>query len=67
MAFVAPEKILVLLVSATSLIALGALGSLSAKIGGARVLRATVRIIFWGAFAMALTAAVGKLFGAVNL
>jgi VIT1/CCC1 family predicted Fe2+/Mn2+ transporter len=33
--------------------------------GGANLLRATARVTFWGALAMALTAAIGKLFGTV--
>jgi len=39
------------------------LGSLSAKVGGAPVLKAASRVTFWGALAMALTAGVGALFG----
>ena len=52
-------------VTAASLLALTGLGILSARIGGARVWVATARIVFWGALAMALTAAVGRWFGAV--
>jgi VIT1/CCC1 family predicted Fe2+/Mn2+ transporter len=51
-------------VSATSLVFLAALGALSAGAGGARITRGVVRVTFWGAFAMALTAVVGRLFGA---
>jgi VIT1/CCC1 family predicted Fe2+/Mn2+ transporter len=62
---VAPELRIAVWVSAASLLALAVLGVLSARVGGARVWVATGRIVFWGALAMALTAAVGRLFGAV--
>ncbi|RPH97349.1 MAG: VIT family protein [Lysobacterales bacterium] len=52
-------------VTAASLLALTGLGILSARIGGARIWLATARIVFWGALAMAATAAVGRMFGAV--
>lgn len=48
-----------------TLIFLAILGALGAKAGGANVLKATVRVTFWGAIAMAITAGVGTLFGAV--
>ena len=44
---------------------LALLGAIGARAGGAKVLRATVRVTFWGALAMALTAGIGKLFGTV--
>jgi VIT1/CCC1 family predicted Fe2+/Mn2+ transporter len=50
-------------VPASSLLFLASLGSLSARTGGAPVLRATFRVTFWGALAMALTAGVGAIFG----
>ena len=56
---------LVVLVSLASLACLAALGAISAKAGGAPVMRATLRVCFWGALAMALTALIGRLFGAV--
>jgi VIT1/CCC1 family predicted Fe2+/Mn2+ transporter len=46
-----------------SLLALAMLGAMSAKLAGAGIVRGTVRIVFWGAAAMALTAALGSLFG----
>jgi VIT1/CCC1 family predicted Fe2+/Mn2+ transporter len=52
-------------VSIGSLLALVGLGVVSARVGGAPPLVATGRIVFWGAAAMALTAAVGHWFGAV--
>jgi VIT1/CCC1 family predicted Fe2+/Mn2+ transporter len=62
---VAPELRIALWVSVASLLALALLGVLSARVGGARTWVATGRIVFWGALAMALTAAVGHWFGAV--
>ncbi|MBN9246587.1 MAG: VIT family protein, partial [Hyphomicrobium sp.] len=52
-----------LIVTVASLICLAALGVVGARIGGANVWRAAVRITFWGALAMALTAAIGHLSG----
>jgi VIT1/CCC1 family predicted Fe2+/Mn2+ transporter len=42
-----------------------ALGCVAARLGGAPLLRGAVRVVFWGAVAMACTALVGRLFGAV--
>ena len=53
------------LLALTSLLFLTALGAVAARIGSAPALRAAVRVAFWGALAMGVTAAVGKLFGAV--
>jgi VIT1/CCC1 family predicted Fe2+/Mn2+ transporter len=52
-------------VAGTSLVFLTALGGISARAGGAPVRQAALRVAFWGALAMALTAGVGKLFGTV--
>ena len=54
----------ILAVPGSSLLCLAGLGWLSARTGGAREWRAVLRVTFWGAFAMALTAVVGRLFGA---
>lgn len=64
-ALAAPAPLLVYVVSGSSLVVLTALGVISARAGGAPVFKATLRIVFWGALAMALTAGVGKLFGTV--
>jgi VIT1/CCC1 family predicted Fe2+/Mn2+ transporter len=56
---------LVPVVSLTSLMFLGLLGAVGARAGGAPVLRATSRVMFWGALAMALTAGIGALVGTV--
>jgi VIT1/CCC1 family predicted Fe2+/Mn2+ transporter len=50
-------------VSAATLVSLAFLGALSAHVGGASRLRGAVRVTFWGALALALTAAVGRLVG----
>jgi VIT1/CCC1 family predicted Fe2+/Mn2+ transporter len=49
-----------------SLVLLAVLGGLAARLGGAPLLRGAARVTFWGALAMAATAAVGRLFGAVG-
>ncbi|MGO8719530.1 MAG: VIT1/CCC1 transporter family protein [Acidobacteriaceae bacterium] len=60
-----PETKLLYLVAGTSLLFLAALGALAARVGGAGVLAGALRVTFWGALAMAVTAGVGALFGAV--
>lgn len=62
---IAPAPDVVPVVAGTSLVCLTALGALSARTGGAPVLRASTRVAFWGALAMGLTAGVGRLFGTV--
>lgn len=64
-AALAPDAGLSLWVTVTSLIFLAVLGAVGARAGGAPVLRGVLRVTFWGAVAMAVTAVVGKLFGAV--
>ena len=61
---VTPVGILSVAVSAISLVSLAGLGAVAAQAGGAPVVRGTLRVAFWGALAMALTAGVGALFGA---
>ncbi|MDX6726620.1 MAG: vacuolar iron transporter family protein [Baekduia sp.] len=51
---------------AVTLIALGLLGDLGARLGGAPRRRATIRVVSWGAIAMAITAAIGALVGAAG-
>ena len=50
-------------VSVASLLFLAMLGAIGAKVGGAQVGKATLRVAFWGALAMAVTAGIGKLVG----
>lgn len=61
MVIVSPASLLVPAVSAASLAFLALLGAIGARAGGASVLRATARVTFWGALAMALTAGIGTL------
>lgn len=61
----APVATLVWTVSLTALAGLAILGALGAKAGGAPPVRSVMRVTFWGAFAMALTAGIGRLFGTV--
>jgi VIT1/CCC1 family predicted Fe2+/Mn2+ transporter len=65
MAVIAPDGALVPIVAGASLVFLAGLGVLAARAGGAPAFNAAARVTFWGALAMALTAAVGRLFGAV--
>jgi len=65
-ALICPPDALIPAVSITSLAFLGVLGAIGAKTGGAGVLKATTRVMFWGALAMALTAGIGAIFGTVG-
>jgi VIT1/CCC1 family predicted Fe2+/Mn2+ transporter len=61
----APVGILARTVAVTALLVLAALGAAGAKAGGAPLPVAVIRVTFWGALAMAVTALIGHLFGAV--
>jgi VIT1/CCC1 family predicted Fe2+/Mn2+ transporter len=60
----APKSALIALISGTSLLFLTLLGALAARAGGAGVMVGALRVAFWGALAMAVTAGVGALVGA---
>lgn len=62
-AWLAPADMILVLVVAVSIAALAVLGALGAKAGAAPLVPAIVRVVGWGIFAMATTAAVGRLFG----
>ncbi|WP_083100842.1 VIT1/CCC1 transporter family protein [Pseudophaeobacter leonis] len=62
-ALAAPVGSIIPVVLLVTVITLAALGALGAKAGAAPVMRATLRVVVWGVFAMAVTAAVGWLFG----
>jgi VIT1/CCC1 family predicted Fe2+/Mn2+ transporter len=62
---VAPSSGLLVVVPLVSLIVLTLLGGLAASAGGAGVIKGSLRVLFWGAIAMAVTAGLGALFGAV--
>src|SRR5450755_528656 len=62
---ITPAAMLIPLVSGTSLVFLALLGGLAARAGGAGVMVGAIRVTFWGALAMGLTAGVGALFGTI--
>jgi len=62
-AAIAPAARIIWLVAVTSLVFLALLGAIAARAGGASVTRGAARVTFWGAFALALTALIGRLFG----
>lgn len=62
-AALAPEGQIIPAVVVSTLISLAGLGALGAHAGGAPKLPATLRVLFWGAAAMAITAGVGRVFG----
>ncbi|MGB3810533.1 MAG: VIT family protein [Parvibaculum sp.] len=63
MVLIAPQSALVPVVSIASLAFLALLGAIGAQAGGANVWKATFRVTFWGALAMALTAGIGAVVG----
>jgi VIT1/CCC1 family predicted Fe2+/Mn2+ transporter len=65
LAAVVPAPRVMLAVPVGSLFFLAGLGALAAHAGGASRARAALRVTFWGALAMGLTAAIGRLFGTV--
>jgi VIT1/CCC1 family predicted Fe2+/Mn2+ transporter len=62
-AFLVPVSSIAVAVSVASLVFLALLGAVGARSGGAAMLPATIRVTFWGAAAMALTALIGRLAG----
>jgi VIT1/CCC1 family predicted Fe2+/Mn2+ transporter len=60
-----PDAALLIAVSVTSLLCLVLLGGLAAEAGGAGIAVGALRVTFWGALAMAITAGVGAVFGAL--
>jgi vacuolar iron transporter family protein len=64
-AVLAPPGIEIIAVAIATILTLAVLGGLGARVGRSGVARGAVRVVFWGALAMAATAAVGKLFGTV--
>lgn len=61
---VTPVHMIVPVVAVTSLACLALLGALGARVGGAPMARSIARVTFWGMLAMAVTAGIGRLFGA---
>ncbi len=64
MVFLLPRDWLIMGMSLASLTFLAVLGAVGARAGGARIGRATLRVLFWGALAMAVTFGIGRLVGA---
>jgi vacuolar iron transporter family protein len=60
---VAPRSDVVVAIAIMSLVSLAVLGAVGAKAGGATMAKAAIRVTFWGALAMAVTAGIGMLFG----
>ncbi len=65
LAWLVPLAQLITFVAVLSLVLLAVLGGIAAKAGGAPVIKAAIRVTFWGALAMVLTAGIGRLFGIV--
>ncbi|MCW1381588.1 VIT family protein [Novosphingobium sp. KCTC 2891] len=63
LAAVLPLPLMVAGEGAGSILFLALLGAVGAKAGGAKPLKPVVRVVFWGALAMALTAGIGRLVG----
>lgn len=59
-----PKTLLAVLVTTSTLVLLGVLGAVAANVGGAVMWRGALRVTFWGALAMGLSALVGRWFGA---
>jgi len=64
-AWLVPHQWIIQSVAILSLMFLAFLGIISAKAGGAPILRAAIRVLFWGALAMIMTYIVGQFFGVV--
>jgi vacuolar iron transporter family protein len=62
-AAVTPAGVETATISVVSLALLAVLGAVGARAGGANMIKATVRVVFWGALAMAITAGIGAIFG----
>jgi VIT1/CCC1 family predicted Fe2+/Mn2+ transporter len=65
-AWIVPERLIEAAVSPASLAFLALLGAVAARTGGASMLKGALRITFWGALAMGITAGVGALFGTLR-
>jgi VIT1/CCC1 family predicted Fe2+/Mn2+ transporter len=62
-AWISPHEYVIQIIGIASLLFLVMLGAVAANAGGASMLKGSLRVLFWGAAAMAVTALVGKLFG----
>ena len=64
-AWIIPGSELIVFVALSSLVFLALLGGIAARAGGASIAAGAIRVTFWGALAMILTAGVGRIFGVV--
>ncbi|MDB5420196.1 MAG: hypothetical protein JWR59_143, partial [Brevundimonas sp.] len=64
-AVIAPASLTVMAVTGAAVVSLAILGGVGAKAGGAAMLKPVLRVTLWGVLAMAITAGIGRLFGAV--
>ena len=62
-AALAPEALVTKIVTASALVLLAVLGAIAANVGGASMTRGSLRVAFWGALALAMSALVGRMFG----
>jgi VIT1/CCC1 family predicted Fe2+/Mn2+ transporter len=62
-AAVVPRALLARVVTVSALVLLAVLGAVAARVGGAAMWRGAIRVAFWGALAMGVSAMVGRLFG----
>ena len=63
-AWIAPSAMTVTMVTAAAIVSLAILGGVGARVGGAAMLKPILRVTLWGGLAMAITAGIGRLFGA---
>ena len=63
-AWIAPSAMTVTMVTAAAIVSLAILGGVGARVGGAAMLKPILRVTLWGVLAMAITAGIGRLFGA---
>ena len=65
-AFLTPQNLLAPVVAVVAILVLAGLGVLGARAGGASMLHGAIRVTFWSALAMAVTAGIGALFGSTG-
>ena len=66
LALISPSRWIIPVVALGCLVFLAVLGMIGARTGGANIVKPTIRVTFWGALAMAVTAAIGAIFGTVG-
>jgi VIT1/CCC1 family predicted Fe2+/Mn2+ transporter len=66
LALISPSHRIIPVVALGCLVFLAVLGMIGAKAGGANIIKPAIRVTFWGALAMAVTAAIGAIFGTIG-